>query len=44
MIGDIPPPLLRLAGWRWPRGPFCIPLSMSSSPMIGLLNVSRDAF
>ena len=37
MIGDIPPPLplllSTLLGWRWPRGPFCMPLRISSSPM-----------
>src|SRR5215469_16987506 len=30
VIGDIPPPLL---GWTWPRGPFCIPLRTSRSPI-----------
>src|SRR5262249_55720335 len=30
VIGDIPP----WPGWVWPRGPFCMPLSTSSSPIL----------
>jgi hypothetical protein len=36
MIGDMPPPLelvLAGAGVRAPRGPFCMPLRTSISPM-----------
>src|SRR5215831_2484471 len=33
MIGDMPPPLPPLLGWRWPRGPFIIPVRTSASPM-----------
>ena len=33
MIGDIPPPLPLLLGWLGPRGPFCMPLRISISPM-----------
>src|SRR5262249_58019274 len=33
VAGDRPPPLPPLLGWRWPRGPFIIPVRTSASPM-----------
>src|SRR5215813_14958085 len=33
MIGDMPLPLPPLLGWRWPRGPFIIPVRISASPI-----------
>src|SRR5215470_9850023 len=33
MIGDMPPPPPPLLGWRWPRGPFIMPVRISASPM-----------
>src|SRR6476659_940858 len=38
MIGDMPPLLPMFLGCCWPRGPFCIPLRMSSSPMLASLD------
>lgn len=33
MIGDLPPLPPLLLGWRWPRGPFSMPLKTSRSPI-----------
>jgi hypothetical protein len=33
VIGDIPPLSPALLGWLSPRGPFCMPLMMSMSPI-----------
>src|SRR6516164_3034488 len=41
MIGDMPPtpPLL---GWRWPRGPFIIPVRISASPIFASFGVCLE--
>ena len=34
VMGDIPPPASFALGVLGPRGPFCMPLSTSSKPMV----------
>src|ERR1700756_5358054 len=43
MIGDMPPPPPPLLGWRWPRGPFIMPVRISVSPIFASFGLLRRA-